>query len=1034
MTSDNRSQASPAIEFDNTYDYKYPSNAGYASTYGHHHARQPTKGHLSYTDRFEQDDREFINRRGSRKSRPLSIIGGGVDSSQRLVPEVHRHSQSQQLPRRSEYSDDYDATDANLHSYKREPPATAYQKRSSPDISEDKRQEDSRPHYIEADRRGIPPGARWTKIDRRLINPEALIAGNERFEARSDYVIVLRVMEKKDIEAYAAKTQEIRDARREYYTRDKDKSRGRTHHCSGGEETFSGEEAQIDEETQQQVETPQAPGVQDHSLPERLRSTSIFAPTAERPSIKIKAEVNTDDQTDSMLEMGSVHASALFASTHRDLGSSSTGSMATDITSPDLEDDSIDSEIPGTKNMDHILNSAHYFSELERFELETARILSLKDGPYAALPYLSDCLKCFRNWQDALEYLQSQGFCGSVMSLLLETQDHNCIASAFHISLDEIESFISLLRRFMDPLDEQAILELMKELIQQILKVQDGAFAGIDFMESVRILYTILSIGLISFSGSHVCRFDEKLWDQRMEEIPIGFNGYAFKPRKLACLDDFIGGPAWVLSKSRTPAEILEQPHQQNGGYDEVLQETQKGPDDELLKAWKEQQESSQVGMKVSFTVQDLQELWGPVSLVGGTEDEGLVIRTERGFIVPVPRKSQSSLYGIECHWTTETPDCLSKGRSDMQILFCNTSKILIGTSDKPEIGLAVNETCTSSIQLIQQQIAYRLQYPGTCKSRYISEGFDVQLVGGQYATVGISKKYKRLPSRTLKAMLIEDCLKPDTRLVPVLNLRVGLEVSACTGNAQRVTLWDALRLSQTGTQSTDNSSCCAHKVGDKNCIGSCWTRWQSDDEIDSLGGIPGSNKYLSGAEARRIIINSILALEHSGVDSDENLQVCWPFSNSPVNCPLSPSSPKESHHWFRVVKDSRDTSSFAVFSQRCLEFPEQGLVRQCSAPCKEGHFKPLQTILATRILITTEERSVFGLPQGAKFVVGEAHLTVTKAVQDTMAIIATVSMNPLNSLRYRLREILPDARAFDFKEHIRPDITTDLSLPVFAY
>ena len=66
---------------------------------------------------------------------------------------------------------------------------------------------------------------------------------------------------------------------------------------------------------------------------------------------------------------------------------------------------------------------------------------------------------------------------------------------------------------------------------------------------------------------------------------------------------------------------------------------------------------------------------------------------------------------------------------------------------------------------------------------------------------------------------------------------------------------------------------------------------------------------------------------------------------------------------------------------------------------------------------------------------VGEAYLTVTKAVRDQTAIIASVSFNPLNPLRYRLRQILPpDARAFDLKEHIRPDITTDLSVPVFAY
>lgn len=62
----------------------------------------------------------------------------------------------------------------------------------------------------DAHKKGIPPGARWTKIDRRLVNPAALEAGNERFEEREEYVIVLRVLSKEEIQAYAVKTQEIR--------------------------------------------------------------------------------------------------------------------------------------------------------------------------------------------------------------------------------------------------------------------------------------------------------------------------------------------------------------------------------------------------------------------------------------------------------------------------------------------------------------------------------------------------------------------------------------------------------------------------------------------------------------------------------------------------------------------------------------------------------------------------------------------------------------------------------------------------------
>lgn len=65
----------------------------------------------------------------------------------------------------------------------------------------------------DAGKKGIPPNARWTKIDRKLVNPEALDMGNERYEERTDYVIVLRVLTKEEIEQYALKTQEIRGKR-----------------------------------------------------------------------------------------------------------------------------------------------------------------------------------------------------------------------------------------------------------------------------------------------------------------------------------------------------------------------------------------------------------------------------------------------------------------------------------------------------------------------------------------------------------------------------------------------------------------------------------------------------------------------------------------------------------------------------------------------------------------------------------------------------------------------------------------------------
>lgn len=64
-----------------------------------------------------------------------------------------------------------------------------------------------------AGKKGIPANARWTKIDRRLVNPEALERRKERFEQKPDSVIVLRVLTKEEIQSYAAETARIREER-----------------------------------------------------------------------------------------------------------------------------------------------------------------------------------------------------------------------------------------------------------------------------------------------------------------------------------------------------------------------------------------------------------------------------------------------------------------------------------------------------------------------------------------------------------------------------------------------------------------------------------------------------------------------------------------------------------------------------------------------------------------------------------------------------------------------------------------------------
>jgi hypothetical protein len=66
------------------------------------------------------------------------------------------------------------------------------------------------PHKDALKGKDIPVGARWTRIDRRLVNPAALEEAKERFEERIDCVIILRVLSKKEIQKFADRTKELR--------------------------------------------------------------------------------------------------------------------------------------------------------------------------------------------------------------------------------------------------------------------------------------------------------------------------------------------------------------------------------------------------------------------------------------------------------------------------------------------------------------------------------------------------------------------------------------------------------------------------------------------------------------------------------------------------------------------------------------------------------------------------------------------------------------------------------------------------------
>lgn len=64
----------------------------------------------------------------------------------------------------------------------------------------------------DAKKDGVPAEARWTKISRKLVSPAALELNKERYEARDDFVIVLRVLNREEVQQFATITQQIRSS------------------------------------------------------------------------------------------------------------------------------------------------------------------------------------------------------------------------------------------------------------------------------------------------------------------------------------------------------------------------------------------------------------------------------------------------------------------------------------------------------------------------------------------------------------------------------------------------------------------------------------------------------------------------------------------------------------------------------------------------------------------------------------------------------------------------------------------------------
>jgi hypothetical protein len=385
-----------------------------------------------------------------------------------------------------------------------------------------------------------------------------------------------------------------------------------------------------------------------------------------------------------------------------------------------------------------------------------------------------------------------------------------------------------------------------------------------EFLGYFRLLCSVFKLGLLSYSGSHSCPFNETVFGQNGTTTFQHGESYVLRQKRLRCLDKFIDGPVWVFEKGNVPDD----------------------------------------GYCLSLTIQEFARLWGPVWAVPCASDPDKIslIYTEGGVIQGSGWTDRQEVY---CHWT---PTSLGPIDRTNLMPFLATFPLLLGAP------FHTNANCQKNIVHAQNELACLFLFPGVSKDCYEFDTFGIQAAGGYFITAGAYLNVRRRPGTKLKSRIVEYCRDPNVDLTPILKLRVGLEVSVCTGNAQRISLWEALRLTSVFSGSTSDVqprisqvATCTHQIGDILCVQECW--------VHSVGTNPIANM-----DVRAVILRALFNLQFTGLDNDNALLLWWPFTQEPNALQIKDTSTSK-HNWIHMLKDARDSATFAVTSPRCLEY-----------------------------------------------------------------------------------------------------------------
>ncbi|KAI9711488.1 MAG: hypothetical protein M1820_002051 [Bogoriella megaspora] len=610
-----------------------------------------------------------------------------------------------------------------------------------------------------------------------------------------------------------------------------------------------------------------------------------------------------------------------------------------------------------------------------------------------------------------VERLRATRFCQDTVNVLVVSTSRPQVARLVDIQLTGIlrlhKSFEKVVRKLAAQAGSGGI-QIDADLDSRIKNITHECTALLDKLGlphassspgTWRKAVMVLDLAVVSYSGAHIERFDDKFLEEDLDFAKITTawtydrqcpEGIMLRRRQLRCLDGFLGQPVWVLQNQTL---------------------------------WRDSHE-----LYLSASIDQFADIWGPVWSAKTSEDSADVMKYHAGPGVimachPSAESPKAEADEILCHWIHRNELPLETEQLPLETEPPPISphlRLLIGAStvvEQTTSQLKENELCKNRTNMVVQQLRQMncIEELGTRKpTMYVSEHQVTAQIGYSGMAIGGSKVYKRQHGISLKEAIVDAWRHGGgTRNPVILEQWLGVEVSFCTRNARR------RRLKQILNSTTMRNWLEACRNRDHLPCDHAFSEALSSSNPHAFKELYSKHKEWR-QDLGQLVSWCLEGLLYSNVDADRVLRVLWmPRSDQRYRVKVrhNPNS------WTGLLVDTEEMCSMAIMSGKCLhtDYRDASICQAQTLPPGRSN----STIFETAVRVneaaprpkglelrasenekTRQARwSISRVPRGEKFVLDSCRLRVIEPFARTRLLVQWEAgvMGKLHSARQQV-------------------------------